>query len=501
MLNVLEDVRNSVRTVQVHIALLLVHEGHIPHRLEELPGGNEILYYADIGTRLDVEVSCIEISAHIQAWNKFKRLVFGVGCRTLPVEVEVVGARRSLEITLLERFPVPYPVGLVHEHMVHMYRHPHVRGGIGNLVIDLISYYEIIGLHIAVLQEIYARLTDLAEVELDIIVFVIRSPRADFPAENLPGAAVIFHLPHGSTGKHLVRLVELNDRNFRLLRKITYLREAHVRLPYPSLDGIRLHEPADYLACLPGRKFAAQHIPAVLGQDAAVVKLEFRILGSDLDHARRIVRGEEHLVSALHRERIHELARAAVVVGTVALVLFVLLAVRARHGLGHGIAWKAARTSVHDISLVPVLGRKELEIESRIPGKFLRDRFIEIHIDAEGLSLSGDNHPGVKVIVFKTKRNFYGIVFNIHLALRGRRHEVPLFRCAGKPHCSSLDGTHAVVDNLYSGVFLIVETAGEKVAVHEYIYSLFFEILQIIQHESIVRFVIAAGREKKSCGE
>ena len=199
VLYILQYVRRSIRTVQVHIALLLVHESHIPHRLEKLPGGDEILHHADVGAGFNVEISGIEISSHVQTRDELERLVFRVGGRSLPVEVEVVCIWRRLEITLLERLAVPYPICLVHKHMIHMDRHPDVRSGIGNLVIHLISDYEIVGLHISVLQEINSRLVQLAEVELHIIVFIVRSPRAYFPSEHLFCTAVILHLPNGST--------------------------------------------------------------------------------------------------------------------------------------------------------------------------------------------------------------------------------------------------------------------------------------------------------------
>ena len=157
MLNELEYVRNAVRTVQVHIAGILVHESLVPERLEEIPGPHEILNHADVRTGLDVEVTSVEITAHIQARNQLQSLVLGIGLGTLPVKVEMVGRRRSLEITLLERLTVPYPVSLIHEHMVHMDRNPHVGGGVGYLVIDAGIDDEILCPFVAILDVVYAR--------------------------------------------------------------------------------------------------------------------------------------------------------------------------------------------------------------------------------------------------------------------------------------------------------------------------------------------------------
>ncbi len=56
------------------------------------------------------------------------------------MHVEMIGGCRSLEITILKRLAVPYPVSLVYEHVIHMYRDPYITGGVGDLIVNVIFY-------------------------------------------------------------------------------------------------------------------------------------------------------------------------------------------------------------------------------------------------------------------------------------------------------------------------------------------------------------------------
>ena len=203
-------------------------------------------------------------------------------------------------------------------------------------------------------------------------------------------------------------------------------------------------------------------------------------------------------MAALQRKRFHELPRASVIVGTVALVLLVLFAVGACHGRGNRIAREAARTTVHDIGLVPILGREELKIEPGISRKFLRHRLIQIHVDTHGLALRRHYKSGIEVVVIVSQGHFNGIVFRIRLALGGGRHQVPLLRSAGQPHGSSLHGAHAVVDDFDSGVLLVIEAAREEIAVHENVHALPLEIFLFIQGKGSSCNVIATGRQNEA---
>ena len=66
----LQHIRYTIRTMQIDIALLLTHEGLITLGLEEFPCADEVLHNTDIRACLDVEVTSIEETTHVQPWNK-----------------------------------------------------------------------------------------------------------------------------------------------------------------------------------------------------------------------------------------------------------------------------------------------------------------------------------------------------------------------------------------------------------------------------------------------
>jgi hypothetical protein len=56
------------------------------------------------------------------------------------MEVEVIGVWWSLEITFLKRLAMPHPVSFVYEHVIHMYWNPYIAGGVGDFIVNVISY-------------------------------------------------------------------------------------------------------------------------------------------------------------------------------------------------------------------------------------------------------------------------------------------------------------------------------------------------------------------------
>ena len=74
VLNELQDVGHTVRTVQFYIALLLADKGLVALGTEEFPRADEVLDYIDVGSRLDVEVTGIEETADIQAGDELRKL-------------------------------------------------------------------------------------------------------------------------------------------------------------------------------------------------------------------------------------------------------------------------------------------------------------------------------------------------------------------------------------------------------------------------------------------
>ena len=489
VLDELQDVGHAVGTMEVDIALLLRDEGLVALGMEEFPGADEVLHDVDVRACLDVEVTGIEESADVQAGNEFQRLVFGVGGRTLTVQVEVVG-RRRLQIALLEWLAVPRAIALVHIHVIHVDGHPDVGSGIGDLVIDVRVDEEVVGLRFAILDIVDTRLLDAAEVELHIIIFIVGSPLPDVALEGLHGRAVGIDAHQRGGGLRRVVLVEFDDGHLRLLRGVADLRETDVRLTDPALDGIGLDGPRDNLAGLTGRQHAADDEPAVLCEHTAVVEFQLRVAG-DGDEARGIVGGHTQRVTGIDGQRVDEAVGTTVVVGLEALELTRLLTVRTGDGLAGGIARQTTQATVHRVCLQPVLRRQELDVEASLASQFLRHGLVEPDGNLHGLTLDGHDDAAVEVLgeasVSAAQRIFLiahgdldGAVHAVHLAVGHLRHEVPLFGCVVQTDSSALDGPHAVVDDLDTGVLLVVEPAVKTIAEHQHVHPLPLEILAVV---------------------
>ena len=270
--------------MQIHIALLLTDERLVALRLEEFPGADEVLHHTDVRTRLDIEVAGIKETADIQTGNEFVGLVLRVGLCSLTVQVEVV-AFRCLQIALLERFTVPSAVALVHVHVVHVDRHPHIGGGIGDLVIDMLVDEEVVCLGIAVLDKVDTPLLHGCEVEFHIIIFKVRSPRLDAALKGLRRRTVCVDTHQRGCSLWRIMLVEFDDGHFRLFWGIAYLRETNVRFTDPVGDGVGLHGPGHHFARLSLRQYAAQYKPTVLCQHPSVVEFQLCVITANADHA------------------------------------------------------------------------------------------------------------------------------------------------------------------------------------------------------------------------
>ena len=178
MLDKLQYIGYTVRTVKIDIALLLTDECLITLWLEQLPRADEVLHNVNVRTRLNVEVAGIEESTDVQAGNKFQRLILRIGLCSLAVQVEVV-AFWCLKVTLLKRLAVPRAVAFIHVHVVHVDGHPDIGRGIGYLVIDMLVDEEVIGTRLTILYIINTRFANGREVELHIVVLEVGTPCLD----------------------------------------------------------------------------------------------------------------------------------------------------------------------------------------------------------------------------------------------------------------------------------------------------------------------------------
>ena len=352
VLDELQDIGSAVRTVQINVTLLLTDEGLVAHRLEELPGTDEVLYHTDIRTRLDVEVTSIEETAYIQSWDEFIGFIFRICSRPLTMQVEVV-ALWCLQITLLEGLTMPGTIALGDVHVIHVDGHPYVGGGIGDLVIHVFIDQEVVGLRVAILDVIHTRLTDTGEVELHIVIFEIGPPWLDLTREDFLFRTVVLDAVEGSIRLRGVLLVEFDHGHLWLFGGIAHLTETDIRFTDPSWDGMRLNGPGQHLTRLTLRQYTAQHEPAILSQHTSIEELQLRVT-ADAHHTLRVIGSHDDLMTCLQRQGIDEAVCTTIIVCLETLELTGLLTVRTGNGLTRGITRETVQTTIHREGLQPV---------------------------------------------------------------------------------------------------------------------------------------------------
>ena len=490
--DILQNIRHSVGAVKVNIALFLVDKCLVALRAEQFPHAHKVLHHADVRASLDVEVARVEKSAHVQARNQLVGLVLGVGGLALVVKVEMVG-RRRLNVALFERLAVPDTVALVHGDVVQMDWNPNVACGVGDFVVNILIYNEMVRFFVAILDAIDARLFHHREIEFHIIIFEISAPEIGFAFVSYCFIGVFVDFENFGCGQNLIVFVKLDNRRFGLRRNVSHLRETNVGLANPAFDGVRFDGPRHHLARFASRQHAAQHKPAVLGNHSSVVEADFVLVRRHFYQALGAVRRHNNSVRRLYRQRVNKLARAAVVVSSEPFELLGFLTVIDCGGVACGVFRQQSRAVVGKVHFRPVLRRQKFEIKSRLARKCLRNRIIQEYRNLYRVAFGLCHNARVEVVIVVTQRHLDALVVAIHLAVDGFRHKVPLLGRVVQPDGAALHGAHPVVDYLDARILLVVESAIERVAVNQHVNPLTFKIIAVVDDESRVFFLRVAA--------
>ena len=329
VLALLDHVGNAVRTMNVDELRLLVDIGLVALRAEFLPKGSELLRQADHGAGLDIEVAGVKPGADRQVGDVLVALVFRIGLGTLAVAVHLLVARRRLQGVVHVGAAVPDAVALVHLHVVHLDRQPHVHRGIPGAGIDVLVDRERVGAGALVFNAIETRLADVGEVHAGVVVaVVVHAPLRHAGVLRQLAGAILGDAPDAGRRRERVALVKLQHGHLLLAGRVADLREADVGLADPVGIVRRLHRPLHHLAGLAGRQEGAQHEGAVLGEVAAVEEADLAVRVHR--HAQVVVVRRQHeLVALRKRLRDDEFPAAAVVEGREAEELRDLFADRA----------------------------------------------------------------------------------------------------------------------------------------------------------------------------
>ena len=210
---------------------------------------------------------------------------------------------------------MPCTVTLVYFHVVHLYRKPYVHSSMPFSVIDIAAYRETVGGHLTVLDTVNTRLCNFREINLSVIISVIvDSPHVNLGVKDFLLLAVVVDSDNGRGRKHSVVAVKFHHGHLSLCRRVTYLRETHIRLANPPRVIYCLNEPACHLPGLAGRKNGTGHEHSVLRKIAAVKEFDIAVRRKR-NHKVISLRSHHKLMSFSDRVKVNVFSPAPVIKG------------------------------------------------------------------------------------------------------------------------------------------------------------------------------------------
>ncbi len=467
--NLLDNVRNPVRTVNVGIQSLFIDEGLVAHGLEKSPHRGKVLNNVDNGVRLNIEVACIKPAADCQSRNMFHRFVLGVGGVAHGVTVMNADIHRGLHCIVHVGTSVPHAVGFVHFHVVHVDHEGNIHGRMPLVAVDALVNRERIGFGVAVLDGVKPRSLDVAEIDGRIVVTVVENTpvfHCGFLGYGL--GAVCIHSHDIGGGLNFVILVEFDDGHFFLCRSITDLGNTDIRLPDPVLIDARFEVPFQHFARLVGGKQRANYKCPVLCKMAAVIQTDF-FIGGNAETNIAVFRCQHDAVAGGKRFCNQKFAASAVIKRRFSEKLRNLF----RYGMNFRIMLRILRKNhcgtVHKEILPEIVGREKFQIHAGFADQILRNRLVEENLKHQSFVFRGHANGGSKVVIAVRQFNGDAVVLRIHLSVRHRAVKVPLFRGIHEADSAAARNSFTALDDFDAGLFFIAETAGVSVAVNKYV--------------------------------
>ena len=255
MFNLLDNIGQTVRTVNVHKLGLLVNEGLVTLRTEYIPNLGQLIGQANNGTGLNVKVTGIIPCTYSQTGYVLIWFVLGTRgiAHTVTVMLLIVGW--SLDGIVHVRTSVPYSVCLVNQHVVHLDGQPNIHCIMPLALIYVLVYGERIGLNAVILYIIGTRLIYCTKIAPGIVVSVIEYSPLLYGRFKCQGMTAIgIYTEHLGFRINLVITVQFNHSHLLLGRCITYLRESYIGFTNPTCVGSWLNIPLQHCSGLTCRK-------------------------------------------------------------------------------------------------------------------------------------------------------------------------------------------------------------------------------------------------------
>ncbi len=364
MKNLLDYVRGTVWTMNIHELCLLVNIGLVTLRSKCLPKRRKILSHANHSTSLDIKVTRIIPCANGKVRDMFKRLVFSLGARTLTIAVKLLIIKRCHEGIILVGVTMPCAVSFIDFHVVHLDRKPYIHGSMPLSVIHITANRETIGSNLSVLDAIDTRLNDFRKINLCVIVsMIVYSPDIYFGIEDLFLVSVVVYLQDGSSRKHSIITVKFHHSHLFLCWSISYLRKANIRFTNPAGIISSLNIPACNLSRLASWKYGASHEHAILRKVTAIKEFDVAV-GCHRNHKVIPLRSHHEFVSYRHRLHLNILFPTSVIKSRQTIELRDPITIRAHPRVASRVMRKNLRSAIHHEVGTKIRCREEFQIKT-----------------------------------------------------------------------------------------------------------------------------------------
>ena len=111
-----------------------------------------------------------------------------------------------------------------------------------------------------------------------------------------------------------------------------------------------------------------------------------------------------------------------------------------------------------------------------------------------------DHHSRIEIIIGIAQSHLNEVAVATYAARWRSRHQVPLLGSLVQTDGTTLHRSDTVVDDLDTGVLLVVETAREGITEDQHIHTLGLEIFLVVEYQVIGFFLrLVAGRQRQRC--
>ncbi len=225
--------------------------------------------------------------------------------------------------------------------------------------------------------------------------------------------------------------------------------------------------PHDGVGGLARRNQRTQHEPAVLRAVPPIKQHKVGRIRRDVDPGQRIIHSQGDALALGKRQRLSVSLGLVPVFKVVSLFRFISQRQRPDHWIVRRAGEDAGFASVHQVSLAHVDRGQELQVEACSPGKFLRQRLVEINADFDAAWFRCHFQGVAQIEGWKSEVSGEPVVRLIGLTVFEGGDQVPLLGSWHQAHVAVGGDACPMENHLHGGVLLVYEHGMVRAVVEE----------------------------------